>query len=184
MAPGHLQSYVPGGGFVQVGAGPHADATLVTHLAELLRTAGIRTRELATLGEALWRKLMWNVPYNGLTVAAGGVTTDIVVASPALDAVSRGLMEELRAVGAALGFPIEADYTDKLVAFTAKLDAYRPSSLIDWKAGRPLEVDAIWGEPLQQGQIAGIAMPHLATLHAILEGMERERAAETRRTAD
>ena len=184
IAPGHLQSYVPGGGFIQVGAGPHADLKLVGLLAELLRGAHIRTRELSTLGEALWRKLMWNVPYNGLTVAAGSVATDAIVASPAFDAVSRGLMEELRAASGALGFPIEAEYTDKLISFTANLGPYRPSSLIDWEAGRPLEVEAIWGEPLRQGQAAGVAMPHLATLHAILEGLDRQRAAETTNSAD
>lgn len=175
VAPGRIVSYVPGGGFVQVGAGPHADGGTVAFLAELLRTAGVKTKELALLGEALWRKLMWNVPYNGLTVAAGGVTTEAIVSDPALNAVSASLMEELRHAATALGFPIEADYTPKLIGFTEKLGAYRPSSLIDWEAGRPLEVDAIWGEPLRQGTAAGVAMPHLATLHALLAAINRDR---------
>lgn len=177
VAPGHLQSYVPGGGFVQVGAGPRANRTLVAQISALLSKSGIRTRELALLGEALWRKLMWNVPYNGLTVAAGGIATDAIVADPSLNAVTRGLMEELRTTAGVLGFPIEAAYTDKLIEFTAALGPYRPSSLIDWEAGRPLEVKAIWGEPLRQGVAKGLALPHLATLHAILLMMNRMRSA-------
>jgi 2-dehydropantoate 2-reductase len=177
VSPGRLVSYVPGGGFVQVGAGPHAGAGLVHALATLLEGAGIKTRELPTLGEALWRKLMWNVPYNGLTVAAGGVATDAIVGDPHLNAVSAGLMEELRQAAGALGFPIEETYVEKLIGFTARLGTYRPSSLIDWEAGRPLEVEAIWGEPLRQGRAVGVAMPHLATLHALLAALDRRRSA-------
>lgn len=176
IAPGRLVSCVPGGGFVQVGAGPRASTAEVATIARILRDAEVKTKELPSLGEALWRKLLWNVPYNGLTVAAGGVTTEAIVRDPDLNAVSLGLMEELRLAAGALGFPIEESYPEKLVGFTAKLGAYRPSSLIDWQAGRPLEVEAIWGEPLRQGTEAGVAMPHLATLHALLAGLDRTRA--------
>ena len=32
------------------------------------------------------------------------------------------------------------------------MGAYRPSSLIDFLASRPVEVEAIWGNPLQAGE--------------------------------
>lgn len=170
-ASGRLVSYVPGGGTIQVGAGPLAAVTDVEEISEILNNGGITTRSLKSLGEALWRKLMWNVPFNGLTVAIGGQTTDRVVGEPRLRALSASLMHELCHAAAALGFPIEESYAEKLIGFTDGIGAYPPSSLVDWRGGRPLEVEAIWGEPLRQGEAAGVAMPHLKTLHAILEGL-------------
>lgn len=169
--PGKLVSYVPSGGSIQVGAGPHATIEDVDAIATLLNDSGIKTRSLKSLGEALWRKLMWNVPFNGLTVATGGHTTDHIVGTPALRELSAALMNELIAAANALGFPIESSFTDKQIGFTDKLGPYPPSSLVDWRAGRRIEVEAIWGEPLRQGASAGIEMPHLKTLHAILKGL-------------
>ena len=48
------------------------------------------------------------------------------------------------------------------------MGAYKPSSLIDWELGRPVEVEAIWGEPLRQGIAAGAAMPRLEMLYRLL----------------
>lgn len=49
------------------------------------------------------------------------------------------------------------------------MGAYQPSSLVDFLAGREVEVEAIWGEPLRRAQAAGLAMPRLAELYATLK---------------
>jgi 2-dehydropantoate 2-reductase len=41
--------------------------------------------------------------------------------------------------------------------------------LIDREQGRPMEVDAILGEPLRRARAAGCATPHLAQLHDALQ---------------
>ena len=41
---------------------------------------------------------------------------------------------------------------------------YKPSSLIDFLDGKPVEVDAIWGEALMRGEAKDVAMPELKTL--------------------
>ena len=170
-APGRIRSFVPGDGFVQLGAGRMATTPDLDGFHEMLEAAGIRVKRAPSLGEALWRKLMWNVPFNGLTVALGGVGTHRVCENEELREVARCLMEEIRTAANALGYPIEAGYTDKLLGFTDRLGDYKASSVLDWKAGRPLEVDAIFRKPLQAGQAAGVPMPHLATLCAILAGL-------------
>ena len=48
------------------------------------------------------------------------------------------------------------------------MGAYQPSSLVDFLAGREVEVEAIWGEPLRRAQAAGAAMPRLAALYSVL----------------
>ena len=45
---------------------------------------------------------------------------------------------------------------------------YKPSSMIDFVEGRPVEVEAIWGEPVRQAQAAGASMPRMAALYAAI----------------
>jgi 2-dehydropantoate 2-reductase len=170
--PGRIRSFVPGDGFVQLGAEDGSPGRERLDACQaMLEAAGIRVRRAASLGEALWRKLMWNVPFNGLTVAIGGKGTDAVCGNPRLREVARALMEEIRLAANALGYPIEPEYTEKLMGFTDKLGAYKASSVLDWLAGRPLEVEAIFRKPLEAGQQAGVSMPHLESLEAILGGL-------------
>jgi len=173
-APGRIRSFVPGDGFAQIGVlspGSGQDEEHLDSVQGAFEKAGIRTRRTASLGEALWRKLMWNVPFNGLTVAIGGQSTHIICEDPALRTVARALMEEIRTAACELGYPIEPEYTDKLLHFTDKMGPYMSSSVLDWLAGRRLEVEAIFRKPLEAGTQAGVAMPTLATLTAILGGL-------------
>jgi len=47
----------------------------VRELVALFRRAGVDCSGVDNLDEARWRKLVWNVPFNGLTIVAGGVPT-------------------------------------------------------------------------------------------------------------
>lgn len=172
VRPGVMRSFVPGGGFVLVGQPEGVSGDQGDRITQILDAANIKTQRAGSLGEALWRKLMWNVPYNGLTIAAGGISTAPVVENLHLRAYSKALMLELQRAANALGYPIEAEYADKLISFTRKLGEYLPSSLLDHREGRPLEVEAIFGEPLRQGEAAGVAMPHLQSLYWLLKGMD------------
>ena len=37
--------------------------------------------------------------------------------------------------------------------------------MIDYLAGLPVEVDAIWGEPIKRAHGVGVAVPRLESLH-------------------
>jgi 2-dehydropantoate 2-reductase len=137
-------------------------------LAAQFEASGVKTRAVDNLDSARWHKLVWNVPFNGLSVAAGGISTDRICADPDLLAEARALMSEIRAAAAALGHEIKESFLQAQIDATLPMGAYRPSSLIDFQAGRDVEVEAIWGEPLRRGQAAGAPMPRLSLLHALL----------------
>lgn len=46
---------------------------------------------------------------------------------------------------------------------------YKPSSLLDFQAGRPVAVEAIWGEALRQGQAANSQCHQLEMLYQRLK---------------
>ncbi|MEQ1861211.1 MAG: 2-dehydropantoate 2-reductase [Chthoniobacteraceae bacterium] len=135
--------------------------------------AGIEAKAVDDLVEERWRKLVWNVPFNGLAIAAGGATVADVLADAALRAEARALMSDVLDGARALGHHIADEFADFQIERSLSMGAYKPSSMIDWQAGRPVEVEAIWGEALRQGRAAGAAMPRLALLHALLRRLTR-----------
>jgi 2-dehydropantoate 2-reductase len=153
--------------------GPARERT--RELAASFESAGVACRVVDDLVAARWRKLIWNVPFNGLSIAAGAVTTDVLCADPALRGEVQALMREVQAAARQLGIDIPDDVLRKQYDVTPPMGPYRPSSLVDFLAGRPLEIEAIWGEPLRRAQAAGAAMPRLALLYALLRRIDADR---------
>jgi 2-dehydropantoate 2-reductase len=177
VAPGVIEKYIPGS--IRLGEmhGPARDRTRA--VAAAFARAGIDCQAVDSLPEILWRKLVWNIPFNGLTIAAGGVTTDVIVAHPALLELTRQLMREVQAGAAAHGIAIPDAFLQKQIDVTLPMGPYKPSSLIDYLAGREVEVEAIWGEPSRRARALGAPLPRLEALHLLLCGLvdTRSRAA-------
>lgn len=165
-APGVIENYHQGKIAFGEAVGPVTERT--RKITEAFERAGVVVQSADSLEEILWRKLCWNIPFNGLAIAAGGITTDKIMASPELVAEARALMEDVQSAARARGFEIPDEFLDSQFKLTREMDAYKPSSLIDYLAGRPVEVDAIWGYPLRRARAVGVDTPHLAALHARL----------------
>lgn len=169
-APGELVGYYTPGAMT-LGEFGRPSSERLREVAALFVRAGVNCTAVENLMEARWRKLVWNVPFNGLAVAAGGITTDRILADPALAADARALMEEIAGAARRLGYTIADEFIQKQIDITPPMGPYKPSSLVDYLAGREVEVEAIWGEPLRRAQAAGLAMSRLAALYARLRSM-------------
>ncbi|MDA1239933.1 MAG: 2-dehydropantoate 2-reductase [Chloroflexi bacterium] len=140
---------------------------------------------------ARWRKLLWNIPFNGLAVAGGGITTDRIMGDPGLRANAEALMTEVLAVGnadlAAHGQATRLDPDEEIPAMlraTEAMAVYKPSTMIDFVAGRPLEVDAIFGEPLRRAEALGVPAPRLTLLTALMRTLDPARRPPTEPAGD
>lgn len=129
-----------------------------------------------------WRKLVWNVPFNGLSVAAGGIDTAAILSDDRLRRECLGLMDEVIMVAKKCGFLLPAAEALEQVERTESMGAYKPSTLIDFQAGRPLEVEAIWGEPLRRAAAVGALTPRLQELYEKLRTMNSKRSGEVSAT--
>ncbi len=167
--PGEVRCFHPG--MVSVGefGGPPVARTHA--LAGLLQAAGMKAFVVDNLLEARWRKLVWNIPFNGLSIAEGGITTDRICADPRLAREARALMLEVQRAAAEFGFMIPDDFVRKQFDVTPPMGPYQPSSLVDFLAGREVEVEPIWGEPLRRARAAGVEMPRLAGLYSRLRDL-------------
>lgn len=130
-------------------------------LARQWKHAGIHATHTAVLEQAQWEKLVWNIPFNGLSVAEGGVTTDILLANPRTLGEIREIAGEVVAVARALGHPVSESLVEENIERTRGMGAYRPSSMIDYLDGREVELEAIWAEPLRRA--AAVDRPMHAT---------------------
>jgi 2-dehydropantoate 2-reductase len=150
-------------GKVEMGAFSHPET--LAPVADLFVRAGLDCRILPDLGLARWRKLVWNVPFNGLAIAGGGINTQQILAKPELLARTRALMGEVIAVAAALGHSIDPAFAEANIKGTLEMGPYQPSSLVDFLAGNAVEVEAIWGSPLHEAKRLGVSTLELERLH-------------------
>ena len=162
ILPGRI-SHTAGGRLV-IGEWKSSTAGRASELESRFKAAGIPAESVTSLEKAQWEKLVWNIPFNGLSVAEGGVTTDVLLADPRIEEEIRALMTEVVSAGRALGLGLSDDLIDFNINRTRGMAAYRTSSMIDFVEGREVEVGPIWEEPLRRAQAVGVPMPHLESL--------------------
>ena len=167
IAPGVAECTMAG--YVVIGEFAGAPQPRTQAVAEWFVRAGVRVEVSPSLVEARWRKLVWNVPFNGLSVVHDGMTTDVILQSPEREAEVWALMREVQASAAAYGFTIPEEFVVHQVERTRPMGPYKPSTMLDYLAGRPLEVEPIWGEPLRRAQAKGVPVPRLAALYEMLK---------------
>jgi 2-dehydropantoate 2-reductase len=158
-------------GMVSIGEFGRPPAERTRALGGLLQAAGIKVNVVDDLLAARWSKLVWNIPFNGLSIAEGGIATDRICSDPRLAEEARALMLEVQRAAAAFGYDIPDDFVRKQFDVTPPMGSYQPSSLVDYLAGREVEVEPIWGEPLRRARAAGVDMPRLASLYARLQAL-------------
>lgn len=144
------------------GRSPRAEA-----VAGWFRDSKVDCRVLDDLRRGRWEKLIWNIPFNGLGTILDW-TTDRLIATPHGRRIVGELMAEVMAAARAEGVAFDVS-TDDMIArqirATAEMGPYRTSMQVDRQEGRPLEVEAILGEPLRRAQTRGVPTPRLQAVY-------------------
>lgn len=130
--------------------------------------AGIKAG-LVEYQEARWKKAVWNMPFNGMTVALH-TQTNLLLKNPA----SRQLIHDqmMEVVGAAqhLGVKnIDESFVDLMMKMTDEMTPYSPSMRLDYDFHRPLEIHYIYSRPIEIARQSGFPMPKLEMLEAELK---------------
>ena len=178
-APGVVHCSFPG--LMTIGKFGKPASERTQALAALWRRAGVKCTALDNLEAQRWHKLVWNVPFNGLAIIAGGLTTDLLLADEGLRTLARRLMEEIVEAAAKFGHDIPRSFVDLQFERTAKMGAYRPSSLIDFEEGREVELEEIWGEPVRRAKAVGVSVARLEMLYWLIKRMLAARTLPKRK---
>lgn len=150
-------------------------------IAAEFRDCGVKCKLVGNLALERWRKLVWNIPFNGLSILAGCIDTAVILGDKSLRKTTLELMDETIVAANKCGYPLEQTAAREQIRRTKLMGAYKPSTLLDFEAGKPLEIEAIWGEPFRRAALAGAPTPRLQMLYAILRSLDGVRQKENTR---
>lgn len=172
--PGHIRQWDYSSIFLAEyisGYNPCEITWRMREIADDFQRAGIPIELGEDLLLARWRKLVWNIPFNGLSVVLDATTDELMT-----DRYARSLVEQLMGEVAVAARSCDRLITDrfihKMLQDTAKMKPYRTSMKIDYEERRPLEVEAILGNPLRVAQQAGANLPMIAMLYQQLKFLD------------
>ena len=146
----------------------------VKQIVRMLERCRVPARPLDNLREGRWNKLVWNIPFNGLS-AVLDQTTDLLIGQPQGLELVREIMAEVIAAAAAAGVRLPANLIDMKVEQTRGMGPYKTSMHLDRQAGRAMEVEAIFGFPHRTAVAAGSAAPLMGALYRMLRMLDAGR---------
>ncbi len=178
VGPGHIRHLDYGmvtlASWSPTGA-PTGPTPIAEQIAADLASAGVEVSVSPDLVLSRWKKLVWNIPFSGLCVALRTDTRKLVQ-DPSTRALARDLMREVQAGARALGRCIPDEFLDYMFELTDRMTPYAPSMQLDFEAGRPMEIEAIYERPVALARKHGAEMPRVDCLAQLLRFMEGHRS--------
>ena len=149
------------------------DEALMQAVVDEFRQAGIETG-LVEYHEARWKKAVWNMPFNGMTVALH-TQTDKLLKNPSTRQLIREQMMEVVRTAQHLGVKnLDESFVAKMIETTDAMTPYSPSMRLDYDFHRPMEIYYLYTRPLEIARASGCPMPKLEMLEAELRFLEAE----------
>lgn len=164
-APGKIwhQAY----GRLALGNYPSGLSDKTKALCEAFEKSGINAAASSDIVTARWQKCVWNAPFSPLSVLSGGLSTNDILSTQ--EPLVRAIMVEIERIAAALGHALPPDIVAKNIDSTYKMPPYKTSMLLDFEAGRPMETEAILGNAVRAGRRAGVDIPYLEAIYALMK---------------
>lgn len=157
-------------------AGAAVSGAAVSAVVDDLVGVGVPCEGLDDLVTGRWRKLVWNIPFNGLSVVLDATTAEMVT-DPACRDLVRSLMAEVVDAAAGTGHPLDAGVIDAMFDSTERMVPYAPSMKLDYLARRPLELEAIYAEPVRTAEVVGVSMARTEALWRQLTFLDQRNRA-------
>ncbi|PWA02558.1 hypothetical protein BB558_001292 [Smittium angustum] len=140
-----------------------------------LVSGNVRSTIEERLQRSRWFKLIWNASFNTVSVVSGQHNSGDLINNPRTkELIKRAMAEVIKAGEAVTGGPLH----DKIPGikipdrFTSSADLRNstviPSMLQDYINKKPMEHDVILRIPIEKAKAAGIDVPVLETLYALL----------------
>lgn len=147
------------------------DEGLLNQVVADFNAAGV-TAGLVEYHEARWKKAVWNMPFNGMTVALK-TQTNLLLQHPATRQLIYEQMMEVIGAARHLGVKnLDESFAQKMLEMTDAMTPYSPSMRLDYDFHRRMEIHYLYTRPIQIAREAGYAMPKLAMLEAELKFLD------------
>lgn len=175
IAPGRVshQCY----GSINIGNYSCKEAQIIEQVISDFTTAGVKAREVEYL-EARWKKEVWNMPFNGMTVVLNTCTDRLLANAATRELIHRQMLEVIGAAQALGAKNIDTSFADQMIDMTLNMVPYSPSMKLDYDFHRPMEIDYIYSNAIAAARSAGFSMPCLEMLEAELRFLETAHKAD------
>lgn len=161
-------------GYINIGNYSCKNPDLILTVINDFREAGVDANEVE-YDEARWKKAVWNMPFNGMTVALQ-TQTDFLLKNPhTMQLIKDQMLEVIQAAQACGVKNIDDTFADKMIDNTLNMTPYSPSMKLDFDFHRPMEIEYIYSRPIQEARKAGYRMAKLEMLEAELRFIEMNR---------
>lgn len=145
------------------------DADSINRLLRIMIAGGSDTKIVASAPAARWEKLIWNASFNTVCTITG-LDTNAVTACPAAKDLVLSAMYEIVKTANAAGYKLSEALVMQNWERTSQMAvAYKPSMLLDYEAGREMEVDVIVDAPVREAQRLGVDTPTLTYIKKTLD---------------
>ena len=161
-------------GYINIGNYSCKQQEKIDEVVDDFRKAGVDANEVEYL-EARWKKAVWNMPFNGMTVALN-TQTDILLQHPStLQLIKDQMMEVIEAAQACGVKNIDESFAEKMIYNTVHMTPYSPSMKLDFDFKRPMEINYLYTRPTEKAREAGYQMRKLEMLEQELRFLESKR---------
>jgi 2-dehydropantoate 2-reductase len=160
---------------------PGPSMARLSEIQQELIAAGIECQTTESLTLARWRKLMWNIPFNGLSVILNS-STNTIMEHPESRALAESIIREVRQTACDCGYFIEPEFVEYMMEHTDQMVPYDSSMRLDYLAGRPIEVQAIYGNALRAADRCNVNAPIIRTLYRQLQFLADQRETNKNRS--
>jgi 2-dehydropantoate 2-reductase len=174
IGPGHVQWDVKGDTTLGPFEPQPAPQEEIERLADACTRGGMPTEAVADARGPQWRKVIFNASTNPIG-ALTGLTHGRVCEDAALRRLVSGLVDEGKAVAAAMGIELDAD-PEELIDHAAKPEVaygHKASMLQDVEARRQTEIDYLNGGIVRFARENGVATPLNEAIWALVKGVEK-----------
>ncbi len=165
-------------GRLDLGVYPKGTSSLLTDISERLKAVGMDCRVSPQIQRQRWEKLVWNAPFNPLSVLMQQSTSELLSDPKTTERIRQIMMEVCRCADLD-GFPLDSDIVEQKIQQTLKMAPYKTSMLLDYESGRRLEYDAILGNLLSFAERMAIEIPYCRALYNDLLAFIKENKEES-----
>lgn len=134
----------------------------------------IDAKPVENLSYLRWQKLVWNVPFNGLSVVLNSNTTKLLSHDDTRELIKSIMLEVITAANAC-GQPLKTSLAESMLVNTqTNMQDYAPSMKVDFEHNRPLEINAIYQSMIDRAAQSGLDMERARMLAQQLGFLTRD----------
>lgn len=160
-------------GSINIGNYSCKNLQIVDRLIQDFTEAGIKAASIE-YHEARWKKAVWNMPFNGMTVVMNAQTNQLLANPATMQLIRRQMMEVIGAAQALGVKGLDESFADRMIEMTLSMTPYSPSMKLDYDFHRPMEIDYLYSNAIAEAHRAGYAMPCLEMLEAQLRFLQEK----------